>query len=105
MPTKIFTIKELRQEASKRPITVWTGNTEGGFANFPLVCIEARLKVDKLNIIYGADKKTYNAIGFGLGNKMKFIQNNFDIAYSLDENEWNGRTSLQLLLKDIKKPL
>ena len=58
----------------------------------------------KLNIIYGADKKTYNAIGFGLGNKMKFIQNNFDIAYSLDENEWNGRTSLQLLLKDIKKP-
>ena len=59
----------------------------------------------KLNIIYGADKKTYNAIGFGLGNKMKFIQNNFDIAYSLDENEWNGRTSLQLLLKDIKKPL
>ena len=56
----------------------------------------------KLNIIYGADKKTYNAIGFGLGNKMKFIQNNFDIAYSLDENEWNGRTSLQLLLKDIK---
>ena len=59
----------------------------------------------KLNIIYGADKKTYNAIGFGLGNKMKFIQNNFDIAYSLDENEWNGRTSLQLLLKDIKRPL
>ena len=59
----------------------------------------------KLNIIYGADKKTYNAIGFGLGDKMKFIQNNFDIAYSLDENEWNGRTSLQLLLKDIKKPL
>ena len=56
----------------------------------------------KLNIIYGANRKTYNAIGFGLGDKMKLIENDFDIAYSLDENEWNGRTSIQLLLKDIK---
>ena len=56
----------------------------------------------KLNIIDGADKKTYNAIGFGLGNKIKSIKGDFDIAYSLDENEWNGRTSLQLLLKDLK---
>ena len=59
----------------------------------------------KLSIIDGADQKTYNAIGFGLGNKIKSIKGDFDIAYSLDENEWNGRTSLQLLLKDIKKPL
>ena len=58
----------------------------------------------KLNIIYGADQKTYNAIGFGLGDKMKFIENDFDIAFSLDENEWNGNTSIQLLLKDLKKP-
>ncbi|MDA8731673.1 single-stranded-DNA-specific exonuclease RecJ [Flavobacteriaceae bacterium] len=56
----------------------------------------------KLSIIDGADKKTYNAIGFGLGNKIKSIKGDFDIAYSLDENEWNGRTSLQLLLKDLK---
>ena len=56
----------------------------------------------KLSIIDGADKKTYNAIGFGLGNKIKSIKGDFDIAYSLDENEWNGRTSLQLLLKDFK---
>ena len=56
----------------------------------------------KLSIIDGADQKTYNAIGFGLGNKIKSIKGDFDIAYSLDENEWNGRTSLQLLLKDLK---
>lgn len=56
----------------------------------------------KLNIIDGADKKTYNAIGFGLGNKIKSIKGDFDIAYSLDENEWKGNTSIQLLLKDIK---
>ncbi|MFY0632121.1 MAG: single-stranded-DNA-specific exonuclease RecJ [Flavobacteriaceae bacterium] len=56
----------------------------------------------KLNIVYGADRKTYNAIGFGLGEKISLVQNDFDIAYSLDENEWNGVTSIQLLLKDLK---
>lgn len=56
----------------------------------------------KLNIIYGADRKTYNAIGFGLGDKVNRIQNDFDIAYCLDENEWNGVKSIQLILKDIK---
>jgi len=56
----------------------------------------------KLSIIDGADQKTYNAIGFGLGNKIKLIKGDFDIAYSLDENEWKGNTSIQLILKDIK---
>ena len=57
----------------------------------------------KLNLIYGSDNKTYNAIGFGLGDKLPQIQNEFDIAYSLDENTWNGFTSIQLLLKSIKQ--
>jgi single-stranded-DNA-specific exonuclease len=56
----------------------------------------------KLNIIYGANRKTYNAIGFGLGNKIETIQNEFDIAYALDENEWQGVKSIQLILKDIQ---
>jgi len=56
----------------------------------------------KLSIIDGADQKTYNAIGFGLGDKIKSIKGDFDIAYSLDENEWKGNTSIQLLLKDLK---
>lgn len=56
----------------------------------------------KLNIIYGADRKTYGAIGFGLGNKIEAVQNDFDIVYCLDENTWNGITSIQLVLKDLK---
>ncbi|MCG8859742.1 single-stranded-DNA-specific exonuclease RecJ [Tenacibaculum finnmarkense] len=56
----------------------------------------------KLNIISAADKKTYSAIGFSLGKKLHLIKNDFDIAYALDENTWNGNTSIQLLLKDIK---
>ena len=56
----------------------------------------------KLNIIAGADSKTYNAIGFNLGAKITEIQNAFDVVYALDENEWNGVKSIQLLLKDLQ---
>ena len=44
------------------------------------------------------------AIGFGLGNKMEFTTNKkpFEAVYCIDENEWNGKTSIQLRLKDIK---
>ena len=56
----------------------------------------------KLSLIYGSDNKTYNAIGFGLGDKLPLIQNDFDVVYTIDENTWNGHTSIQLLLKDIK---
>ena len=56
----------------------------------------------KLNIIAGADSKTYNAIGFNLGAKITEIQNAFNIVYALDENEWNGIKSIQLLLKDLQ---
>ena len=56
----------------------------------------------KLNIIYGADNKTYNAIGFGLGDKIELSQNDFDIAYTLDKNTWNSNTSIQLFLKGLR---
>ena len=56
----------------------------------------------KLNVFQGDNKKTYNAIGFNLGDKMEFVQDDFDIVYSLDENEWNGFKSVQLVLKDLR---
>ncbi|HEX9152253.1 MAG TPA: single-stranded-DNA-specific exonuclease RecJ [Flavobacterium sp.] len=44
------------------------------------------------------------AIGFGLGNKLETTKNGqpFDMVYSIDENEWKGKVSLQLRLRDIK---
>lgn len=43
-------------------------------------------------------------IGFGLGDKLKLIKNrtSFSAAYSIEENHWNGTTTLQLKLKDLK---
>ena len=56
----------------------------------------------KLNLFQGDNQKTYNTIGFGLGNKIELVEDEFDIVYSLDENEWNGYKSVQLVLRDLK---
>ncbi|MCG9792200.1 single-stranded-DNA-specific exonuclease RecJ [Flavobacterium algicola] len=44
------------------------------------------------------------AIGFGMGNKLGIVthQKPFEAAYCIDENEWNGKTSIQLRLKDTR---
>ena len=44
------------------------------------------------------------AIGFGLGGKYSLVTNRkpIEIVYSLSENEWNGKTTLQLNLKDLR---
>ena len=43
-------------------------------------------------------------IGFGMGSDLPIIKSKtpFKVVYSIDENEWNGRVSLQLKLKGIK---
>ncbi len=46
----------------------------------------------------------FAAIGFNLANKKDLVskQQPFQMAYCIDENEWNGQISLQLRLKDIQ---
>jgi single-stranded-DNA-specific exonuclease len=43
-------------------------------------------------------------IGFGLGDKLELISNRklFKAVYTVEENHWNGKVSLQLKLRDIK---
>jgi single-stranded-DNA-specific exonuclease len=50
-----------------------------------------------------ANSESFGAIGFGLGNKLHLAQNsNFDVAYCIDENEYNGTVSVQLRVKDLR---
>jgi single-stranded-DNA-specific exonuclease len=44
------------------------------------------------------------AIGFGLGNKIDLTTNQkaFEAVYCIDENEWKGKISIQLRLKNIR---
>jgi single-stranded-DNA-specific exonuclease len=46
----------------------------------------------------------FGAIGFGLGKKLVLVKNqqSFDAVYCIDENEFNGKVSVQLRLKDLR---
>ena len=57
----------------------------------------------KLNMIDENGIKL-NGIGFNLGKRHTEISkgNTFSIVYCIDENHWNGNTTLQLNVKDIK---
>ncbi len=45
-----------------------------------------------------------DAIGFGMGPLIEYIESGspLDMCYTVDENEWNGKRSVQLMLKDIR---
>ncbi len=51
---------------------------------------------------HGAE--TFNCIGFNMEEFYDPIQNQkpFRMAYTIEENEYNGKTSIQLVIKDIK---
>ncbi|MFC2111987.1 single-stranded-DNA-specific exonuclease RecJ [Bacteroidota bacterium] len=59
----------------------------------------------KLNLIQEEDPyKVYPAIAFQMGNLYKKISNGqgFDICYAVEQNQFMGRTNLQLNIKDMK---
>ena len=45
------------------------------------------------------------AIGFNIGKKMHLVSNQkpFEAVYNIDENEYNGKISMQLRLKDLRQ--
>ncbi len=57
-----------------------------------------------LRLVLNTSTKTITSIGFRMGEELSKTENKqeFDICYSVDENTWNGRTSIQLRLKGIK---
>ena len=48
--------------------------------------------------------KTFTGIGFNLADKFPILQTKkpFDLVFTLDENEWNGETNLQLKIIDLQ---
>ncbi|HKI54559.1 MAG TPA: single-stranded-DNA-specific exonuclease RecJ, partial [Anaerolineales bacterium] len=45
---------------------------------------------------------SYDSIGFRIGHLKENLASHIDVLFTLEANEWNGRTTLQLNLKDLK---
>ena len=58
----------------------------------------------KLSVTDANQSEFLDCIGFGMADKYELIKDRqqFDIAFVLEENEWNGNVNLQLRLKDIR---
>lgn len=82
-----------------KPVFVARNLKERGYGR---LLKEKHLKLDLL------DPKNpgvfYPAIGFNMADKYSIIksENPFDVAFTVEENEWNGKVSLQLNIKDVK---
>jgi len=80
------------------PIFISKGIFDNGYGK--------KLGVDKshLRINVKTVCGTISAIGFGMADSFDKIKDHqaFNICYSIEENEWNGKKNLQLMLADIK---
>ena len=84
-----------------------------GYGNPDAVFVSRNVKVKSSRTV-GADAKhlkltledergsAFDSIGFRLGHLRDILPARVDVMYHLEANEWNGKRSLQLNLKDVK---
>ncbi len=60
------------------------------------------VKEEHLRFVVKQDNQTFTGIGFNLAEKFPLMKRPFDLVFTLDENEWNGTTSLQLKIIDLR---
>lgn len=80
------------------------GNPEPVFVSYDLNVENIRkLGRDKnhLKLTLSDGKKYVDAIGFGMGDRDITSNNKVNIVFTLDENIWNGKTTLQLKIRDL----
>ncbi len=77
-----------------RPVFVTKKVTDTGYSKI--------VKEEHLRFVVKQDNYSFTGIGFNLADKFPLLQNPVDIVFTLDENEWNGTTSLQLKVIDLR---
>lgn len=79
-----------------KPIFVTRGVSDNGWSKIVKEeHIKFSIKKNGSNVVDG--------IGFGLAEKFNLVKSgSFDIAYHIEENEWQGNVKLQVIVKDVK---
>ncbi len=62
------------------------------------------VKEQHLRVVLKQNNITLTGIGFGMADKLTLLQLKapVDVIFKIEENEWNGQTSLQLKITDIR---
>lgn len=64
------------------------------------------LKEEHLKLVLKHQNSFINGIAFGMAAHFPLVQSGtFDIAFHIEENEWNGTKNLQLMIKEIRKSI
>ncbi|MEK6615518.1 MAG: single-stranded-DNA-specific exonuclease RecJ, partial [Bacteroidota bacterium] len=88
------------------PVFMTENVSDKGYAS---IVGKDHLKMDLLQkgqrIGDGGREKSFPSIGFGLGEHYEFVakKNPFRVCYNIRKQEWEGKTYLQLQVKDLKK--
>ena len=79
-----------------RPIFVTKNVTDTGFSKI--------VKDLHIRFVVKHHDKTFTGIGFNMAEKFIILESKkpFDLVFTIDENEWNGETSLQLKIIDLR---
>jgi single-stranded-DNA-specific exonuclease len=79
------------------------GNPEPVFMVRGATIVDRRVLKDRhVKLRLAAGGKTLDAIGFNMAQNTNLC-GSVDVAFSLDVNKWNGRSRLQLRLKDCRQ--
>ncbi|MEO6668103.1 MAG: single-stranded-DNA-specific exonuclease RecJ [Ferruginibacter sp.] len=79
-----------------RPVFIAKGVTDTGYSKI--------LKELHVRFVVKQQGYTLTGIGFNMSHKFYLLQMNkpLDIVFTIDENEWNGTTTLQLKVVDLR---
>ena len=79
-----------------RPVFIAKNVIEGGYSKL--------LKEQHVKFHVKQNNVSQNGIGFNMPEKLELLQSKqpVDLIFSLEENEWNGNTTIQLMVDDCK---